>query len=52
MLGIGLLRGDGASQKAQLVHNEEVQDVECEQIMADEMWSFIQRNKNTAAQRN
>lgn len=30
-----------ASQKAQLVHNEEVQDVECEQIIADEMWSFI-----------
>lgn len=41
-----------ASQKAQLVHNEEVQDVECEAIVADEMWSFIQKNKSTVEQRN
>ena len=41
-----------ASQKAQLVHNEEVQDVECEEIVADEMWSFIQKNKSTVNQRN
>ena len=29
-----------ASYKAQLVHNEEVADVECDQVIADEMWSF------------
>ena len=36
-----------ASQKAQLVHNEEVQAIEVEAIIADEMWSFVKRNKNT-----
>ena len=36
-----------ASQKAQLVHNEEVQAIEVENIIADEMWSFVKRNKNT-----
>lgn len=41
-----------ASQKAQLVHNEAVQNVECEAIVADEMWSFIQKNKSTVDQRN
>lgn len=41
-----------ASQKAQLVHNEAVQDVECEEIVADEMWSFIQKNKSTVDQRH
>lgn len=42
----------GASQKAQLVHNEKVQDVDCEQIVADEMWSFIQKSKSNAAPTN
>ena len=36
-----------ASQKAQLVPNEEVQAVEVEAIIADEMWSFVNRNKST-----
>ncbi len=35
-----------ASQKAQLVHNEEVKDVETEQVVADEMWSFVKKSKN------
>jgi transposase-like protein len=30
-----------ASQKAQLVHNGEVQGVETKEISADEMWSFV-----------
>ena len=41
---VGIVRA--ASQKAQLVHNEEVQDVESDEIVADEMWSFIRKNKN------
>jgi transposase-like protein len=41
-----------ASQKAQLVPNEAVQDVECAEIVADELWSFIQKNKSTVDQRH
>ena len=37
-----------ANQKAQQVHNQEVRAVECEEIVADEMWSFIQKNKSIA----
>ena len=37
-----------ASEKAQLVHNDALNDVETEQIDADEMWSFVQKNKNIA----
>jgi hypothetical protein len=31
-----------------LVHNAEVQDLETDAIAADEMWSFVEKNKNTA----
>lgn len=41
-----------ASQKAQMIHNEEVKDVETEQVIADEMWSFVQRSKSNVAQKN
>ena len=34
-----------ASYKSQLVHNEEVKDVECHQITADEMWSFVKKTE-------
>jgi transposase-like protein len=34
-----------ASQKAQMIHNEEVKEVETEQIVADEMWSFIKKTE-------
>ena len=34
-----------ASYKGQLVNNEEVKDVECRQITADEMWSFVKKQK-------
>ncbi len=36
-----------ASQKAQMIHNAFVQQVKTITIMADELWSFIQKNKNT-----
>ena len=36
-----------ASQKAQMIHNAKVQQVKTITIMADELWSFIQKNKNT-----
>jgi transposase-like protein len=39
-----------ASHKAQLVHNREVKQVETEEVSADEMWSFVQKNKNTVFQ--
>lgn len=34
-----------ASQKAQMVHNEEVKDVECQEILGDEMWSFVKKTE-------
>lgn len=40
---VSLIRA--ASQKAQLVHNQEVQAVECAQVAADEMWSFIKKTE-------
>jgi hypothetical protein len=33
-----------ASQKAQMIHNAEVQQVEAEEVSADEMWSFVKKN--------
>ncbi len=33
-----------ASQQAQLVHNAQVQAVQTEEVSADEMWSFVQKN--------
>jgi transposase-like protein len=44
--GVSLIRA--ASQKAQLVHNAEVQAVDTDAIGADELWSFVEKNKNTA----
>jgi len=39
-----------ASQKAQMIHNQEVQQIDTEEIIADEMWSFVEKNRKTAAQ--
>lgn len=36
-----------ASQKAQMIHNALVEQVKTIGITADELWSFIQKNKNT-----
>ncbi len=41
-----------ASQKAQLVHNQAVQAVDTQSIVADEMGSFVQKNKNAACPKN
>jgi len=35
-----------ASSKAQLVHNEQVEQVATEDVSADEMWSFVQKNRS------
>jgi hypothetical protein len=40
-----------ASQKAQMVHNAEVKAVDTDAIAADELWSFVQKNKSTACQK-
>lgn len=39
-----------ASQKAQMLHNQELQQVETEAIAASEFWSFVKKNKSTANQ--
>jgi transcriptional regulator NrdR family protein len=36
---------DAASYRAQLVHNQQVQAIETQQIAADEMWSFCQKKQ-------
>ena len=41
-----------ASEKAQMVHNAEVQAVNTDAIGADELWSFVEKNKSTACQRS
>jgi len=41
-----------AAQKAQMVHNAQVQDVDTDAIAADELWSFVEKNKNTASHKS
>lgn len=41
-----------ASQHAQLVHNAEVQAVQTEEVSADELWSFVQKNKSNVSPMN
>ena len=48
--GVSLIRA--ASQKAQMVHNAEVQAVDTDAIAADEMWSFVEKNKSNACRMN
>jgi hypothetical protein len=36
-----------AAHKAQQVHNGEVQQVEVDELVSDEMWSFVQKNRNS-----
>lgn len=38
-----------ASQQAQLVHNAEVQSVQTEEVSADELWSFVSKNRSNAS---
>lgn len=37
-----------ASQRAQLVHNAKVQAIETTEVSADELWSFVSKNKRNA----
>jgi hypothetical protein len=39
-----------ASQRAQLVHNAQVQAVQTQEISADELWSFVAKNKSNVSQ--
>jgi len=41
-----------ASEKAQMVHNAEVQAVETDAISADEMWSFVEKNRSAACRQS
>ena len=41
-----------ASQKAQLVHNAEVKVVQTEAVSADELWSFVAKNRSNAQPKN
>ncbi len=41
-----------ASEKALMVHNEEVKAVDAEKVIADEMWSFVKKNKNIVCQKS
>jgi len=46
------IKSCAASQKAQMIHNALVQQVKTIAITADELWSFIQKNKNTVCLEN
>ena len=35
-----------ASNKAQLIHNDRVEDITTSEVSADEMWSFVQKNRS------
>lgn len=48
--GVSLIRA--ASQKAQMVHNAEVQDVDPDAIESDELWSFVEKNNGNVCQKN
>lgn len=41
-----------ASQKAQILHNAKVQQVETEDVSLDELWSFVQKNRKTVYQKS
>jgi transposase-like protein len=43
---VSLIRA--ASQKAQMVHNAEIKSVDTDAITADELWSFVEKNRSTA----
>ncbi len=39
----------GASQKAQMIHNKEVQQVETDAIVGDELWSFVEKKHSSVS---
>jgi hypothetical protein len=38
-----------ASHRAQQVHNARVQTIETPEVSADEMWSFVQKNRSNVS---
>ena len=40
-----------ASEKAQMVHNQEVHSVDTDRVESDELWSFVKKSKNTSYQK-
>lgn len=34
---------NAASQKAQMIHNQELQAVDTDEVIADELWSFVKK---------
>ncbi len=41
-----------SSAKAQLVHNDQVKQVKTEEVSADQMWSFVQKNRSNVCHMN
>jgi transposase-like protein len=41
-----------ASEKAQMVHNAQVQAVDTDAIAADELWSFVEKNRSAVCLMN
>jgi transposase-like protein len=39
------------AKRSQMIHNQEVSEVEVESIAADEMWSFVEKNKLNVCQK-
>jgi hypothetical protein len=39
------------AQRSQMSHNQEVSEVAVESIAADEMWSFVEKNKLNVCQK-
>ncbi len=39
-----------ASYKVQMIHNALVQRIETKAVIADELWSFVQKNNSTVCQ--
>lgn len=43
--GVSVIRA--ASQKGQLLHNQEAANIKTDSINADELWSFVEKNKSS-----
>ena len=41
-----------ANDKAQMIHNQEVQAVATDVINADELWSFVKKSKSTVSRKS
>jgi hypothetical protein len=41
-----------ASHKAQMIHNQKVKQIETPKVIADEMWSFVEKNTKAAREKS